>query len=70
MWTFLTRCFYLNLNPVLLARHFQSRFKVFVQVNSIGSSSLNIKYYAIHTEFRVCGSPQVHFCYEFKMTQF
>ena len=55
-----TRCNYLNLNPVLLARPFQYRIKAFFQFIALDASLGKGQYHAIRIEFQVCGSPQVH----------
>ena len=54
------RCQLLNSNPVLVARHFQYRAEVFFKEIIIDGSLWKIKYYAIHVEFQVRGSPHVH----------
>ena len=56
----LQRCSYLNLNPVLLARHFQhgveKLFKTIVLDGILGK----VKYHAIRVEFQTRGSPYIH----------
>ena len=47
------RCKYLNLNPVLLARHFQYRVEVFFKVIVVDAPLGNVKYHAIRVEFQV-----------------
>ena len=49
---FFKRCHYLNLNPVVLARHFQYRFEVFFKVVIVDGPLGKVKYYAIRVEFR------------------
>ena len=50
---FFKRCHYLNLNPVVLARHFQYRFEVFFKVVIADGPLGKVKYYAIRVEFQV-----------------
>ena len=57
---FFTRCSYLNLNPVLLAKHFQYRVETFFQVVVLDGPSGKVKYHSIRIEFQVRRSPQVH----------
>ena len=57
---FFTRCNYLNLNPVLLARHFQYRVETFFQVIILDGPLGKVKHHAIRIEFQVRGSPHVH----------
>ena len=54
------RCRYLNLNPVVLARHFQYRVEVFFKVIIIDGPFGKVKYHAIRVEFQVQGSPHIH----------
>ena len=51
---------YLNVNPVLLARHFQYRVEVFFKVIVINEPLGKVKYHAVRIEFQVRGSPHVH----------
>ena len=57
---FFERCRYLNLNPVVLARHFQYRVETFFKVIVLNGQFGKVKYYAIRVEFQVRGSPHVH----------
>ena len=57
---FFERCSYLNLNPVLLARHFQYRVEIFFKVIVLDGPLGKVKYHAIRVEFQVRGSPHVH----------
>ena len=57
---FFERCRYLNLNPVVLARHFQYRVEVFLKVIIIDGPLGKVKYHAIRVEFQVRGSPHIH----------
>ena len=57
---FFDRCSFLNLNPVLLARHFQYRREVFFQVIILNRTLEKVKYHAIRVEFQVRGSPYIH----------
>ena len=60
---FFERCTYLNMNPVLPARHFQYRVEVFFKVIVLNGPLGKVKYYAIRVEFQVRGSPDIHsFC--------
>ena len=58
---FFQRCHYLNLNPVILARHFQYKVETFFKVIVINGPSGKVKYHAIRVEFQVRGSPHIHF---------
>ena len=57
---FFDRFSFLNLNPVLLARHFQYRVEVFFQVIVLNGQLGKVKYHAIRAEFQVCDSPHIH----------
>ena len=57
---FFEQCTYLNMNPVLLARHFQYRFEVFFKVIVINGPFGKVKYHAIRVEFQVRGSLHIH----------
>ena len=48
---FLERCKYLNLNPVLLARHFQYRVEIFFKVIFVDGLLGKVIYHAIRVEF-------------------
>ena len=56
------RCSMLNLNPVVVAKHFQHRVETFF--SEVLLSSLNpigkIVYYALRIEFQMRGSPHLH----------
>ena len=56
----LTQYFYLNLDLVPLARHFQYRKKVFFQVIVINGPLEKVKYHVIRVEFKSRGSPYGH----------
>ena len=58
--SYFERCFYLNKNPVLLARHFQYRVEVFFKEIVINGPLGKDTYYAIRVEFQVRGSPHIH----------
>ena len=57
---FFDQCSFLNLNPVLLARHFQYKVEVFFQVIVLNGSLGKVKYHAIRVEFQVRASPHIH----------
>ena len=57
---FFTRCSYLNLNPVLLVRHFQYRVEKCFKIIVLDGPLHKVKYHAIRIEFQVPGSPHVH----------
>ena len=56
------RCSMLNLNPVVIANHFQCGVEIFstevllTQANPVGK----IVHYALHIEFQMRGSPHLH----------
>lgn len=60
--TYNERCSMLNLNPVIVAKHFQYRVETFftevlmTKANPIGK----IVYYALRIEFQMRGSPHLH----------
>ena len=58
--SYFERCSYLNLNPVLLARHFQYRVEVFFKEIIVDGPLGKVTYYAIRVEFQVRGSPHIH----------
>ena len=60
IWTFSLVVVNLNLNPVLLARHFQHRIENFFQVIFLDGPLGKVKYHAIQIDFQVLGSPHVH----------
>ena len=53
-------CRCLNLNPVVLARHFQYRVEIFFKVIVLIGLFGKIRYHAITVEFQVRGSPHIH----------
>ena len=57
---FFERCKYLNLNPVLLARHFQCRVQIFFKVIVVDGPQGKVKSHAIRAEFQKRGSPHIH----------
>ena len=57
---FFERCTYLDMNPVLLARHFQYRVEVFFKVIITNGPLGKVKYHAIRVDFQVRGSPHIH----------
>ena len=57
---FFDRCSFLNLSPVLLARHFHYRVEVFFQDIVLNGPLGKIKNHATPVEFQVHGSPQIH----------
>ena len=57
---FFERHRYLNLNPVLLARHFQYRVETFFKVIVLNGPFGKVKYHAIRVECNVRGSPHFH----------
>ena len=57
---FFERCTYLNMNPVLLARHFQYRVELFFKVIVINGPLGKVKCHAARVEFQVRGSPYIH----------
>ena len=58
--SYFERCRYLNLNPVLLARHFQYRVEVFFKDIIVDGPLGKVIYYAICVEFQVRGIPHIH----------
>ena len=58
--SYFERCSYLNINPVLLARHFQYRVEVFFKEIVVDGPLGKVTYYAIRVEFQVRGSPHIH----------
>ena len=57
---FFERYRYLNLNPVLLAKHFQYRVETFSKVIVSNGPFGKVKHHAIRVEFPVRGSPHIH----------
>ena len=51
---------YLNLNPVLLARHFQYRVDIFSKNIVLDGILGKVKHHVIRVEFQVRGSPHIH----------
>ncbi|XP_057310099.1 uncharacterized protein LOC130648095 [Hydractinia symbiolongicarpus] len=58
--TYFERCRFLNLNPVLLARHFQYRVELFFKEIVVDGPLGKVKYCAIRVEFQIRGSPHIH----------
>ena len=58
--SYFERCSFLNLNPVLLARHFQYRVEVFFKEIVLNGPLGKVTYYAIRVEFQVRGSAHIH----------
>ena len=58
---FFELCRYLNLNPVVFARHFQYRVEVFFKVIIIDGPLGKVKYHAIRVEFQARRSPHIHY---------
>ena len=58
--SYFERCRYLNLNPVLLSRHFQYRVEVFFKEIVVNGPLEKVTYYAIRVEFQVRGSSHIH----------
>ena len=57
---FFERCTYLNLQPLLLALHFQNRVEIFCKVIVVDGPLGKVKQYTIRVEFQVHRSPHVH----------
>ena len=57
---FFDRCHYLNLNLVVLPRHFQCRVEVFFKVIIVDGPLGKVKYHAIRVEFQVQGNHHIH----------
>ena len=53
-------CEILNMNPVLLAKHFQYRVEVFFKEIIVNGPLGKVNYYAIRVEFQLRGSPHIH----------
>ncbi|XP_057316777.1 uncharacterized protein LOC130657796 [Hydractinia symbiolongicarpus] len=58
--TYFERFRFLNLNPVLLARHFQYRVELFFKEIVVNGPLGKVKYCAIRVEFQIRGSPHIH----------
>ena len=54
------RCSYLNLNPFLLARHFQYRVEIFFKTITLDGILGKVKYHAIRVEFHLRRSPHIY----------
>ena len=56
------RCAMLNLNPVVVAKHFQHRVETFFTDVLLSASNPigKIVYYALRIEFQMRGSPDLH----------
>ena len=54
------RCYTLNKNPVLIAKHFQYRVEMFFKVIVLDGPLGKNQCYAIQVEFEVRGSPHIH----------
>ena len=56
------RCRLLNLNPVIVAKHFQYRVETFfIEILLANANPIDkIIYYALHIEFQMRGSPHLH----------
>ena len=54
------RCHLLNSDTVLVANHYQYRVEVLFKEIIVDGRLGKTKYYAIHVEFQVRGSPHVH----------
>ena len=57
------RCNLVNNNPVLVARHFQYKVRVFFIEIIFDGPFGKLKYYGIRIEFHERGSPHMHFFY-------
>ena len=58
--SYFERCKILNMNPVLLAKHFQYRVETFFKEIVINGPLGKVNYYAIRVEFQLRGSPHIH----------
>ena len=54
------RCIMLNINPLLVTRHFQYKVKGFFEKIMLHDSLSKTKYYATQIEFQESSSPHVH----------
>ena len=54
------RCKLFNMNPVLVARHFQYQVEVFFNEILVDGPLGKTKYYVIRSEFQVRGTPHIH----------
>ena len=57
---FFERCRYLNLNPLLFARHFQYRVHNFSKIKVLNGPFDKVKYQAIRVELEVRRNPHIH----------
>ena len=57
---FFQRCIYLNMNSVLMARHFQHSVEIFFKVTVVDGSLGKVKHHIIRVELQVRGSPHFH----------
>ena len=53
-------CSYLNLNPVVLARHYQYKVNIFFKTVVLDGVLGKVKHHAIRAEFQLRGSPRIH----------
>ena len=68
--SYFERCAILNMNPVLLEKHFQYRVEVFFKEIVVDGPLGKVTYHAIRVEFQFRGSPHIHFIFmDFKCTQ-
>ena len=58
--SYFERCAILNMNPVLLAKHFQYRVEVFFKEIVVDGPLGKVTYHAIRVEFQFRGSPHIH----------
>ena len=60
--SYFERCSMLNLNPVVVAKHFQYRLETFFKEVLMSSANPigKISYYALRIEFQMRGSPHLH----------
>ena len=59
MLDYFQRCSYLNLNPVVLACHFQYRVEIFFKTIILDGILEKVKYHAIQIQFQLQGSPHI-----------
>lgn len=57
---FFKRFIYLNLDPVLLARHFQNRAEKIFKVIVVDGQLKKLKHHATRADFQVRRSPHTH----------
>ena len=58
--SYFERCQILNMNPVVVAKHFQYRVEVFFKEIIVDGPLGKVKCYAIRVEFQFRGSPHIH----------